>query len=96
MPSLTTHKQFFIEGYSIIATQIYDTPPRFLKGHGIVLGLVGVSTGCAIALYFHLRFENEKRDAVAKDLADRGEIHPLASKSLEEVYDFHPDVRYEL
>ncbi|KAK7964529.1 hypothetical protein LTR80_005530 [Exophiala xenobiotica] len=89
-----TINMFFVEGYAIIATQIYDTPPRFLKGHGVTLGLVGLATIGTVLLYFHLQHENKKRDAVARQLVERGEIHPLASKSLEEVYDFHPAFRY--
>jgi hypothetical protein len=89
-------RQLFVEGYAIISTQIYDTPPRFLKGHGITLALVGLSAISTILLYFHLDRENKGRDAASKDFVERGEIHPWASKTLEEVYDFHPDFKYAL
>src|ERR1700761_1787426 len=57
-----TLNMVMIEMYAIMATHIYDTPPRFLKGHGIVLGVTVLSLACAVALYFHLLRENKKRD----------------------------------
>ncbi|EXJ78911.1 hypothetical protein A1O3_08411, partial [Capronia epimyces CBS 606.96] len=78
------------------ATQIYDSPPRFLESYGITLGLLGLSLMCLTILYFSLYRENKKRDANAKELQERGDVYPLAFEAFEEMYGYHPNFRYAL
>jgi MFS family permease len=86
--------QIFIQGYSIIATQVYNKPPRFYKGHGVLLGLYTLALICTLVLYFWLKKQNRDRDAVAEILRDNGEQDPSAYKTFEELYDYHPNWRY--
>ena len=88
--------EIFGQCFSIMGTHIYDSPPRFIKGHAIILGFIflGIINSCI--LIWWMKRENARRDAIEKDYRDRGEAHPHASKSLEEVQDFHISFRYIL
>lgn len=88
--------EIFGQCFSIMGTHIYDGPPRFIKGHAIVLGfiLLGIFNSCV--LIWWMKRENARRDAVEQDYRDRGESHPHASMSLEDVQDFHISFRYIL
>jgi hypothetical protein len=87
--------QVFTQSYSIISTQIYDTPPRFFKGHGILLGLNLIGTASAVLCYFMMKASNKKRDQVAQEWIARGEEDPDNSKTYEELCDYHPQFRYK-
>lgn len=82
--------------FSIMASYVYDTPPRYLKGHGIVLGFIGMAIISSVCLIIYMARENKRRDRVEADYAARGEVHPDIGKSLEEVYDYHISFRYIL
>ena len=88
--------QVFTQSYSIISTQIYDNPPRYFKGHGVLLGLNVLGALSAALCYFMMKKENKKRDQVAQDLFDRGEQDPDNEKTFEELCDYHPQLRYKL
>lgn len=85
--------QLFLQCYSILGTKIYDEPPRFFKGHGILLGLQTLAAGCVVAKWWMMQRANIKKDAVRREYDARGELVPGA----EEVYnESHPDFRYLL
>ncbi len=88
--------QLFTQGYSIIATQIYDNPPRYFKGHGVLLGFNMLGAASAALCYVLMKRENEKRDQIAQDRTSRGEHDPDNVKTYEELCDYHPQFRYKL
>jgi len=88
--------QVFTQSYSIISTQIYNEPPRYFKGHGILLGLNVLGTVSAAICYFMMKRENQKRDQIARDFIARGEQDPDNIKTFEELCDYHPQFRYKL
>lgn len=62
----------------------------------MILDLVGLSVICCVALYAYLVREKKRIDAIAEDLQGKGEVRPIASESLKDLYDFHPDFRDHL
>lgn len=88
--------QVFVQCYSIIATQVYRTPPRFFLGHGIALALYAVGIAANVTLIFITRKANAARDQRQRDFAARGEVDPDMSKTFEDLGDFHPAYRYAL
>ncbi|KAL6246868.1 hypothetical protein RBB50_006175 [Rhinocladiella similis] len=88
--------QVFTQCYSIIATQIYDNPPRYFKGHGILLGLNLLGVVAVVVAYIMMKRENKRRDLLAQDFLARGEHNPDSDKAYEELCDYHPDFRYPL
>jgi hypothetical protein len=84
--------------WSIMGTRIYDTPPRYIKGHSVVLALNAVGCLCIIAVYFWMRHINNKKERLEREYAERGETHPhiAQNKSLEEVGEMHISFRYVL
>lgn len=79
-----------------MGTHVYDTPPKFIKGHAIVLGflLTAIITVCLLMWWMHR--ENKRKDAELREYEERGEIHPHRGRSLEEEHDYHIDFRYVL
>lgn len=88
--------QIFIQCYSILSTQVYDQPPRFFKGHGILLGLNALGAVSLVITYFMLKKENAKRDRLAEEMRVAGRQIPGREKSFEELCDYHPAFRYQL
>ncbi|KAK5054471.1 hypothetical protein LTR84_001362 [Exophiala bonariae] len=90
-------QQIFINSFIIMATQVFDTPPKFYKGNGILLGVFVVAFTSTAILYFWLRRENRKRDAAAQARRN-GTVPPLPSDigDFETLCDYHPDWRYPL
>lgn len=88
--------QVFIQCYSIISTQIYDEPPRFFKGHGVLLGLNALAVISVVINYLLLKKENAKRDRLVEEMRARDQQVPGREKSFEELCDYHPDFRYQL
>jgi hypothetical protein len=43
-----------------------------------------------------MNYLNHKKDRIQNDYQERNELHPHASKSLEEEYDLHINFRYIL
>ncbi|OAG43195.1 hypothetical protein AYO21_02481 [Fonsecaea monophora] len=90
-------QQVFINSFIIMSTQVFDTPPKFYKGNGILLGIFAVAFASTAILYFWLRTENRKRDRAAQARLD-GTAPPLPDDigDFETLCDYHPDWRYPL
>jgi hypothetical protein len=86
--------QMFIQCWSILGTEVYTKPPRFFKGHGVLLGIYFVGFVSTIILYFWLKKMNRERDAAAEQRKLNGEPEPEGT--YEELYDYHPNWRYIL
>jgi MFS transporter, ACS family, DAL5 transporter family protein len=86
--------QVLIQSFSIISTQIYTTPPRFLKGHGIVLGFLVLGFVSVIMVVWLMKRSNAAKDREAARWRERGEPNPDESKTLEDLCDNHPNYRY--
>lgn len=83
-----------VQGYGIMATQVYRSPPRFFLGHGVLLGTYSLSFISCAVMYFWQRNENRRRDADAEKRRT-GELPPLGDiGTFEDLCDFHPDYRY--
>ena len=83
---------------AIMGTRIYDTPPRFIKGHSVVLAFNFLAILCTLGAFFYMRAQNKKRDRIEQELAQRGEVHPHIAErlTLEHVQDYHISFRYVL
>jgi cyanate permease len=81
---------------SIIGTQVYRKPPRFLAGHGTLLAFYTVAVVALIVNYFYMKHQNTKKDALAAEWAAKGLPNPDSARSYDELYDYHPDFRYIL
>jgi hypothetical protein len=88
--------QVFIQGYSMVATQVYDTPPRFYKGHGVGLALCALAIISLVLLWLIMAKANRDRERRAREFEARGEIDPQMEQSFEDLCDFHPAWRYAL
>lgn len=88
--------QITSQGLSIMGTQIYRNPPRYIAGHGTLLGFFCLAL-CAITCNFlWMRRENRKRDALAQEFVAAGTKNPDSEKKTDELFDYHPDFRYIL
>lgn len=88
--------EIFAQCFSIMGTHIYDGPPRFIKGHAILLGFLVWGITASTILMLMMSRENKRKDAELQEYRDRGEVHPDLSKSLEEMQDKHILFRYIL
>ena len=88
--------EVFGQCFSIMGQKMYNTPPRYIKGHAIALGFMVLSMLSALVLIFWMKHLNAKRDRILAEYAARGETHPHTNMSLEEEYDFHINFRYIL
>ncbi|KAJ9606354.1 hypothetical protein H2200_009315 [Cladophialophora chaetospira] len=86
--------QLFLQCWSILGTKIYDKPPRFFKGHGILLGLQTVAAACVVFKWWLMRSANKRKDAMKEEFAANGGSAPRAME--EEIDETHPDFRYLL
>lgn len=84
--------------WSIMGSRIYDTPPRFTKGHSVVLALNALAMINAAAAYWWMRRMNRIKDRTEREYAERGEVHPHIAHglTLEHVQDQHISFRYVL
>ncbi|KAH0536475.1 hypothetical protein FGG08_006656 [Glutinoglossum americanum] len=82
--------------YGIIGTQVYRHPPRFLVGHGTLLGSLALAMGAVVANYLWMRNENRKKEEVAMWWRDQGQENPDKERTFEELLDYHPDFKYFL
>jgi hypothetical protein len=80
--------------FSIVSAQVYTDPPRFLKGHGVILGFLGWSLINTVSVYIWMRRQNEKKDKIKEQYLERGEIHPHIQRTLEDEGDAHIEFRY--
>ncbi|KEF53548.1 uncharacterized protein A1O9_10523 [Exophiala aquamarina CBS 119918] len=90
-------QQFSINSFIIIATQVFDTPPKFYKGNGILLGVFLITLTSTVILYFRLKDQSRKRDVTAEARRE-GTASPLSSYigDFETLCDYYPDWRYLL
>ncbi|KAH8887990.1 MFS general substrate transporter, partial [Thozetella sp. PMI_491] len=86
--------QITVQLFSIMVTEVYDSPPRFFKGHGIQLGLFALSFVEIWLLRYLMKRHNDRKDAQAAEWAQRGETNPDESKTFEDLCDDHPHYRY--
>lgn len=84
------------QAFSIFGTRIYTSPPRFIKGHSILLAFSALSLATVFAVYFIMSRSNKKKDEILTEYEARGEVHPHVQLSLEDVYDDHILFRYIL
>lgn len=81
---------------AIMGPHVYTDPPRFIKGHSILIAFTCLSMLMAICAYSYMAHENRRRDRVERDFQERGERHPDMDKSLEDLCDRHVAFRYTL
>ncbi|KAH8820252.1 major facilitator superfamily domain-containing protein [Xylogone sp. PMI_703] len=84
------------QGLSIIGTQVYRDPPRYLAGHGTLLGFFSLALCAIVCNWFWMRRENRKRDDRAEEYRMTGTKDEQAEKSVDELLDYHPNFRYIL
>jgi hypothetical protein len=84
------------QGLSIIGTQVYRHPPRYLAGHGTLLAFFTLAEVSIVCNYLWMRRENRIKDSVAAECIRTGEADKEAVKSMDELLDKHPDFRYIL
>ena len=88
--------EILAQGYSIFGTQIYTTPPRFIKGHAVLLAMSALSLLMVFLVYIMMARSNRKKDQTILEYEARGEVHPHTHLTLEDVYDDHIMFRYVL
>ncbi|KAF1817566.1 MFS general substrate transporter [Eremomyces bilateralis CBS 781.70] len=81
---------------SVLGAYIYDVPPRFLKGHSIVLALLALGIVNCLYLMWWMRRANLRREMELIEYEREGRVHPHTNMSLEEVQDLHVRFRYIL
>ncbi len=86
----------FGQGLSMAGAQIYTTPPRFFKGHGILLGFVVIAMCSTVAARLTMAKANKRRDEELREYEQRGEAHPDQAKSYEETCDYHVAFKYTI
>ncbi|KUJ17697.1 MFS general substrate transporter [Mollisia scopiformis] len=84
------------QGLSIIGTQVYRTPPRYLAGHGTLLGFFCLALVSIVCNWFWMRRENHRKDARAEEFRAAGTKDEEAEKSMDELLDKHPSFKYIL
>jgi hypothetical protein len=84
------------QGLSIVGTQVYRNPPRFLSGHGTLLGFFVLALCSIICNYLWMRRENQRKDAKAVEFERLGQKDPDSDKGIDELFDYHPSFRYIL
>jgi hypothetical protein len=82
--------------FSIMGTHVYTDPPRYIKGHSVLLGLMALAVLNTVGLLLWMNHLNQKKDRLQSEYQERNELHPHESKSLEEEYDYHINFRYIL
>ena len=88
--------QLLIQCYSILGTKIYDKPPRFFKGHGILLGLQTLAAVCVMLKWWMMWRGNRQKDALKEEYDGRDEPIPGLEESIEVLNDRHPGFKYLL
>lgn len=84
------------QGLSMIGTQIYRTPPRYLAGHGTMLDFFSLGLVSIVCNWFWMRRENIRKYIKAEEFRTTGRKDAEAEKSMDELLDKHPDFRYIL
>ena len=84
------------QSFSIMGTHMYTDPPRYVKGHSVVLAFLVLALLSTVVLLFWMNYLNKEKDRTETEYQERNELHPHSSKSLEDEYDFHVCFRYIL
>jgi hypothetical protein len=84
------------QGLSIVGTQVYRHPPRFLAGHGCLLAFFAAAMVATVGNWWYMRRENCKRDDRVEECRIRGIKDDQAEKGEDELLDWHPFFRYIL
>lgn len=86
------------QSLSIAGTHIYDDPPRYIRGHAVMLGFLGLSILLAVVLMVIFSKANAKKERTEQMHLERGDLslHPHMSQTLEDVQDDHLFFRYIL
>jgi hypothetical protein len=82
--------------FGIMVTNAYTDAPRYVKGYSIVLAFMIFALRNVAGLMLWMGYENRRKERAERKFAERGEMHPHVSKSLEEVYDYHVAFKYIL
>ena len=88
--------QVFVQLFSIMASQVYRSPPRFFLGHGVALGIYVLAIISTVILLAILTRDNKSKAQRKQEYEFRGEEDPLAQRSIEELGDYHPLYTYSL
>jgi hypothetical protein len=86
----------FAQGFSIAASQVYTDPPRYLKGHGVMIAFLSWSLINTIAARWWMQAENARKDRVEREYQNRGDTHPHYNRTLEDEGDGHINFRFVL
>lgn len=86
--------EIFGQCFGVLASHIYTTPPRFIKGHSIVLGLLLYAGLMCILLMWWMSRANSHKSEEMERYESEGTVHPHKMMSLEEVQDFHVEFKY--
>ncbi|SPO07047.1 uncharacterized protein DNG_09741 [Cephalotrichum gorgonifer] len=86
--------QICIQVFSIMATQIYDKPPRFFSGHGTLLGLFVLTFVLILSTVWLMKRANGKKEDNRVERESEGNADPDEGKTLEDLCDAHPQYRY--
>ncbi|KAG9226994.1 hypothetical protein CCMSSC00406_0008966 [Pleurotus cornucopiae] len=81
-----------------VASNIYRTQdsPRYLVGHGVELLFVGIGLICVPLIVGLYTVINRRRDAVEKEVLEKGETKKFSPQELRELGDRGPEFRYML
>jgi len=84
--------------FGIMETNVYTDPPKYVKGHSIVLVLayIGLALCNTAGLMLWMGHLNTRKEGVEREFAERGEVYPHLERSLEEEYEYHVSFRYIL
>ena len=82
--------------FSIAGAQVYTDPPRYIKGHAVILAFLAWSLINVVVVHFWMKRQNAKRDEIEQDYRARDVAHPHYSRNLEEEGDTHITFRYIL
>ncbi|KAK4504577.1 hypothetical protein PRZ48_005493 [Zasmidium cellare] len=86
--------EIFGQCFGVMASHVYNTPPRFIKGHAIVLGMLLYAAGMIVVLMWWMMRANKQKMEEKLQYESEGRVHPHKLKSLEDVQDFHIDFKY--
>lgn len=86
--------QICIQVFSIMATQIYDKPPRFFSGHGTMLGLFVLTFVLILSTVWLMKRANTRKEERKEAVEAEGRVDPDEAKTLEDLCDAHPSYRY--
>lgn len=88
--------EIFGQCFSIMGTHVYTKPPRFVKGHAIVLGFLLIGLVSTSILIVAMRYLNKRKEAAIQQHLLDGESNPHAGRTFEDEGDSHLNFKYVL